>query len=101
MRVDFIKVSPECYGIDKIRYYAAFSACSCAVSANETITDVLFSLLAIATFARMMIVWTELNTDPTFATIQPWLPVVAWTLAAGLLLMIAFRRGEGEVLQRV
>ena len=101
MRVDFIKVSPECFGIDKIRYYAAFGACSCAVSANETMTNALFSLLALATFARMMIVWTELNKDPSFATIQPWLPVAAWMLAAGLLLVIALQRGEGGALQRV
>ncbi len=63
--------------------------------------DALFSLLAIATFARMMIVWTELNKDPTFATIQPWLPVAAWMLAARLLLVIALRRSEGGALQRV
>ena len=47
-----------------------------------------------------MIVWTELNKDPTFATIQPWLPVAGWLLAAGLLLVIALRRSEGGVLQR-
>ena len=71
-------------------------------NSNEgSITGALFSLLAIATFARMMIVWTELNKDPTFATIQLWLPTAAWTLAAGLLLVIAMRRGEGGALQRV
>ncbi len=66
-----------------------------------SITGALFSLLAIATFARMMIVWTDLNKAPTFATIQPWLPVAAWMLAAGLLLVIALRRGEGGALRRV
>ena len=71
-------------------------------SGNEgSITGALFSLLAIATFARMMIVWTELNKDPTFAAVQPWLPVAAWMLAAGLLLAIALRLGEGGVSQRV
>jgi MFS family permease len=71
---------------------------------NEgSITGALFSLLAIATFARMAIIWAELNKEPTFATIQPWLPVTAWLLAAGLLLAIALRRGdvEGGALQRV
>ena len=63
-----------------------------------SITGALFSLLAIATFARMMIVWTELNKDPTFATIQPWLPVAAWLLAAGLLLATALRKGDGGAL---
>jgi len=71
------------------------------VGNQGSITGALFSLLAIATFARMMIVWSELNKAPTFATIQPWLPVAAWMLAAGLLLAIALRRGEGGVLQRV
>ncbi len=71
-------------------------------SSNEgSITGALFSLLAIATFARMMIVWTELNKDPTFAAFQPLLPIVAWTLAAGLLLVIALRRGDGGVVQRI
>ena len=50
--------------------------------------------------SSVMIVWTELNKDPTFATIQPWLPVAGWLLAAGLLLVIALRRSEGGVLQR-
>ncbi len=69
-------------------------------SGNEgSITGALFSLLAIATFARMMIVWTELNKDPAFAVVQPWLPVVAWTLAAGLLVVIALRRHEEGGLQ--
>jgi hypothetical protein len=71
MRADFIKLSPECFGIDKIRYYAAFSACWRAVSANETVSGALLSLVAIATFARMMIVWKELNKAPTFAEVQP------------------------------
>ncbi len=70
-------------------------------SSEGSITGAMFSLLAIATFARMMIVWTELNKDSTFATIQPWLPAAAWMLAAGLLLVIVLRRGEGGALQRV
>jgi hypothetical protein len=71
-------------------------------NSNEgSITGALFSLLAVATFARMMIVWTELNKDPTFAAVQPWLPVAAWMVAACLLLAIALRRSEGGALQRM
>ncbi len=66
-----------------------------------SVTGALFSLLAIATFARMMIVWTELNKDPGFAAVQLWLPVAAWTLAAVLLVVIAVQRGEGGALRRV
>ena len=70
-------------------------------SSNEgSITGAVFSLLAIATFARMAIVWAEINKDLTFAVVQPWLPVAAWMLAAVLLLAIALRRGEGGTLRR-
>ena len=61
----------------------------------------LFSLLTVATFVRMMIVRTGLNKAPTFATIQPLLQVATWRLAAGLLMVIALRRGEGGALRRV
>ena len=56
------------------------------------ITGAIFSLLAIATLARMMIVWTELNKSPGFALIQPWLPVAAWLLAAVALLFVARKK---------
>ncbi len=52
------------------------------------ITGAIFSLLAVAALARMMIVWTELNKSPGFASIQPWLPVAAWLLAALALLFV-------------
>jgi hypothetical protein len=76
------------------RYYAAFIDCSCAGSANETTSDEVFSLLATAIFTRMMIVRTGLNQDATFALDRQWLPVAACMRAAGLLLVIALRRGE-------
>ncbi len=70
-------------------------------SGNEgSITGALFSLLAVATFARMMIVWTELYKDPTFSAIQPWMPVAAWSLAGCLLLVIVLQRSEIKVLER-
>lgn len=77
---------------------AASSGSSDSKVGNQgSITGALFSLLAIATFARMMIVWTEVNKDAVFATLQPWLPIAAWMLAAGLLLTIALRwRGDGR-----
>ena len=39
MWVDFIWASSWIFGIDKIKYYAAFVVWSCTVSANETITN--------------------------------------------------------------
>ena len=61
----------------------------------------LAALVAVATFARMMIVWTGLNKAPTFASVQSGLPVAAWMLAAGLMLAIVLRSWEGGALQRV
>ena len=61
-----------------------------------SITGALFSVLAITTLARMMIVWSELNKSPGFASIQPWLPVVAWLLAAvALFFAVQSRPREG------
>jgi len=61
-----------------------------------SITGALFSLLAIATLARMMIVWTELHKSPGFASIQTWLPVAAWLLAAvALFLAVQTRSRDG------
>ena len=68
---------------------------------RTSLRSLLFALLVVAAFARMMIVWAEIKKDPIFATIQPWLPVAVWMLAAGLLQVIVLRRGEGEALQRV
>ena len=57
-----------------------------------SITGAVYSLLAIATLARMMIVWSALNKSPVFTSIQPWLPVAAWLLAATALLLIVQNR---------
>ena len=62
-----------------------------------SITGALFSLLAIAALARMMIVWTELNKSTGFVSIQPWLPIAAWLLAAAALLLI-FRKKSANSL---
>ena len=39
--------------------------------------------------------------DVPAGIVQPWMPVAAWMLAAGLLLVIVLRRVEGGTLQRV
>ena len=59
-----------------------------------SLTGALFSLLAIAALARMMIVWTELHKTPGFASIQPWLPVLAWSLATVVLLLVVRRKPD-------
>ena len=60
-----------------------------------SITGAIFSLLAIAALARMMIVWMELNKSPGFASFQPSLPVAAWLLAAALLLIVRKKPANG------
>ncbi|OOG43045.1 hypothetical protein [Polaromonas sp. A23] len=50
------------------------------------VTGTMFSLLALAAFARIALVAAELNKDAQFAPLLPWLPSVAWA-AAGLLLL--------------
>jgi len=52
-------------------------------------TGGLFSLLAIATFARMALVAAQLNKDPALGALLVWIPGVAWALAGLLLLALA------------
>ena len=67
------------------------SAFSAAIALGHTgregrMTGALFSLLALATVARIAILAAQLNTAPAFAAASAWLPVVAWGVA-GLLLI--------------
>ena len=52
------------------------------------VTGTLFSLLALATFARMAVVAAQLNKDPQFAALLGWMPVAVWALAGALLLLL-------------
>ena len=52
------------------------------------VTGTLFSLLALATFARMAVVAAQLNKDPQFAALLGWMPVAVWALAGVLLLLL-------------
>jgi MFS family permease len=51
-------------------------------------TGSLFSLLALATFARMGLVAAQFNKDPQFAAMLAWAPSAAWLLAAVVLLLL-------------
>jgi MFS family permease len=69
------------------------SAVSAALAIGHTgsegkITGALFSLLALAAFARIAMVAVELNKDPGYSALLTWLPVAAWGLAAVLLLIV-------------
>ena len=51
-------------------------------------TGGLFSLLALAAFARIAVIAAELNKDPSVAGLLTWLPVTAWAIAAVVLLLL-------------
>jgi hypothetical protein len=69
------------------------SAVSAALAIGHTgregkMTGGLFSLLAVAAFARIAVLATELNKDPEFAALLTWAPVAAWSLAGLMLLLL-------------
>jgi MFS family permease len=71
------------------------AAMSAALSFGNTgaegkVTGAAFSMLALATVARIAIVAAQLNQDPAFATALAYAPIAAWVLAA-LLLAFAVR----------
>ncbi len=55
------------------------------------VTGAMFSLLALAAFARIALVSSQLNKDAQFAPLLPWLPPATWALAALLLLVTAWQ----------
>lgn len=70
------------------------SALAAAVAVGRTgregaATGGLFSLLALATFARMAIVAAQLNKEPGFSALLVWLPVALWGVAGLVLLVLA------------
>jgi MFS family permease len=72
------------------------SVVSAAIALGHTgregkLTGGLFSLLALAAFARIAVLAAELNKDPGLAPLFTWLPVLAWT-AGGIILLWLFKR---------
>jgi MFS family permease len=57
-------------------------------------TGGLFSLLALAAFARIAVVATELNKDPVYTGLLIWAPVAVWTFAGALLLIFLLKQGK-------
>ena len=73
----------------------AMSALAAAVAVGRTgregaATGGLFSLLAIATFARMAIVAAQLNKEPGYSAMLAWLPTALWGLAGAVLMLLAW-----------
>jgi hypothetical protein len=59
------------------------------------LTGGVFSLLAVASVARIVVLTSELNKDPDFAGLLGWLPTVAWAAAGVLLLLLLPRQRAG------
>jgi len=77
------------------------SAVSAALAIGETgaegkVTGLLFSALALATFARMAAVAGGLQKLPEYAPLLHWAPVACWSVAGcGLLVIAALRMHRG------
>jgi hypothetical protein len=54
------------------------------------VTGMMFSLLALAAFARIALVAAQLNKDAQFAPLLLWLPTAAWLMAGALLLSVSW-----------
>ena len=83
------------------------SAVSAALAIGETgaegkVTGLVFSALALATFARMAAVAGGLQKLPDYAPLLHWAPVACWSVAgAGLLVIAASRAQRRGMVRRV
>jgi hypothetical protein len=78
------------------------SAISAALAIGETgaegkVTGLVFSALALATFARMAAVAGGLQKLPEYAPLLHWAPVACWSVAGAGLLVIAASRAQAGV----
>jgi len=78
------------------------SAISAALAIGETgaegkVTGLVFSALALATFARMAAVAGGLQKLPEYAPLLHWAPVACWSVAGAGLLVIAASRAQASV----
>ncbi|QWG21934.1 MFS transporter [Bradyrhizobium sediminis] len=83
------------------------SAVAAALAIGDTgaegkVVGLVFSALALATFARMAAVAGGLQKLPEYAPLLQWAPVACWSVAgAGLLVIAASRVQQGAQLRRV
>jgi MFS family permease len=75
------------------------SAVTAAIAIGETgaegkVVGLVFSALALATFVRMGAVAGGLPGSPDYAALLGWLPVICWTIAGVILLMLAAARWQ-------
>ncbi|MCX7321252.1 MAG: MFS transporter [Hyphomicrobiales bacterium] len=75
------------------------SAVTAAIAIGETgaegkVVGLVFSALALATFVRMGAVAGGLPGSPDYAALLGWLPVICWSIAGVILLMLATARWQ-------
>ena len=68
--------------------------------AEGKVTGLVFSALALATFARMAAVAGGLQKLPEYAPLLHWAPVACWSVAGAGLLVIAASRAQRSVKAR-
>jgi hypothetical protein len=70
---------------------SAFSAAAALgyTGAEGKTTGVLFSALALATFARMATTASGALNDPSLAPLLHWVPIVCWTIAGVVLVALS------------
>jgi hypothetical protein len=68
--------------------------------AEGKVTGLVFSALALATFARMAAVAGGLQTHPEYAPLLHWAPVACWSVAGAGLLVIAASRAQRSLIAR-
>jgi MFS family permease len=66
-----------------------------AVGAEGKVTGLMFSALALATFARIAMVASGLQRLPDYAPLLHWAPVACWSVAGCGLLVLAASRVQG------
>jgi MFS family permease len=73
------------------------SAVTAALTISENghqgrLVGLMFSALALATFARMAAVASGFQTDPSYAPLFQWAPTLCWSAAGAALLYLSLRR---------
>jgi hypothetical protein len=81
------------------------AAVSAALAIGETgaegkVTGLVFSALALATFARMAAVAGGLQKLPEYSPLLHWAPVACWSVAGAGLLVIAASRAQRNMMMR-
>ncbi|MDI1264733.1 MAG: MFS transporter, partial [bacterium] len=81
------------------------AAVSAALAIGETgaegkVVGLVFSALALATFARMAAIAGGLQKLPEYAPLLHWAPVACWSVAGAGLLVIAASRAQRAMLQK-